>query len=105
MVHPRYYWLEVDPSEAKAGQRLTATVDGQAIELTTDPGAEHPIKTVSLHLLDRLIDLDHPVTVTWNGVQVFEGLAKRTRNAVERSLASSLSPDQCGTALLELKLE
>lgn len=105
VLHPRYYWLQVDPNEAKPGQRITATVQGQTIDLESDPSAKHPVKAVTLHLLDRLIDLDHPITVMWNGSEVFSGKAERTRTAVEKSVASSLSRDQCGTTVLEIQLD
>jgi hypothetical protein len=103
--HPRFYWLEVSLEAAKTKQQITASVEGQAIELTTDPVAKHPVKAVKLHLLDELIDLDHPITVTWNGTEVFSGKPERSRRAVEKSFASSLSREQCGTAVLELKLD
>lgn len=98
--HSRFYWLEVDPAEAKKGQRITAAAHGQTIELTTETDTKHPVKAVTLHLTDRLVDLDHPITVTWNGTQIFQGPVPRTRQGIERSLATSLSQPCCGTAML-----
>ncbi|MFT5733825.1 MAG: poly(3-hydroxybutyrate) depolymerase/transglutaminase-like putative cysteine protease [Planctomycetota bacterium] len=100
VVHARYYWLEVEQSKAKPRQRVEATVDGQTITIATDPGAAHPVTELTLHLLDRLVDLDRPLTVTWNGVVVHEGTVERTREAVERSLSSSMTREQCGTTTL-----
>ncbi len=102
VTHARSYWLEVDPAAAKGGQRIEASAEGQTIHVVTDASAAHPVESLTLHLIDKLIDLDQPIRVTWNGDTVFEGKVLRTRAAVERSLASSLTREQCGTATLTI---
>ncbi|QDV05044.1 Transglutaminase-like superfamily protein [Planctomycetes bacterium Poly30] len=105
VLHARYYWLQVDPKQAKARQRIEATVDGQTIEIVTDPKAADPVTEVTLHLIDRLIDLDQPITLRWNGSEVFRGKILRTRSAVERSLATSPTREVCGTAVLTVSVQ
>jgi predicted esterase len=80
------YWLRIDRLDdegtGKAGQKPVAgidgEIDGQAVRLHSDGVAK-----VTLCLASEMMDLDQPVTVTWNGTRVFEG-------KVERSLRTML---------------
>jgi hypothetical protein len=55
-------------------------------------------------LSDRIIDLDKPVTVTWNDKKVFEDNVQRSLQSIEQSLQRRLDKEQAATAILELKL-
>ncbi|MEM9382340.1 MAG: transglutaminase domain-containing protein [Planctomycetota bacterium] len=97
VAHERFYWLAVSKGEADDRARVEAEVEGQEIAIASNDAAR-----LTLHLHDRLVDLDRPFTVTWNGVVVHEGEVARTRAAIEASLASRADPRMCATALLSV---
>lgn len=95
----RFYWLAVEPEHAKPRSLITASVSGQRIEIES---ADVP--AVTLRLRDELIDLDRPIEVVANGETVFKGVALRTEEAIERSLAERFDPRTAATALLRVEL-
>lgn len=98
VTHDRFYWLQIpDGSQAKAGDRIDARVEGQAI--TVDGAVPAGL---TLRLSDRLVDLDRPVRVTVNGRLAFAGKVPRTAAAIVRSLEERLDPASAATALLRL---
>ncbi len=98
VTHDRLYWLQVPTAAAKAGQRITAVVNGREIAIDGDvpPG-------LSLHLSDTLLDLDQPLTVKVNGKSVHEGKVPRTITAIQAALTARPDASQCGSAVLVLK--
>src|SRR6185369_8785813 len=66
VTHPRFYWLAVPPTEAKAKNKIIAEVDGQTIVLTGDIP-----KGMTLRLSDALLNLDRSLRVLVNGRKVF----------------------------------
>ncbi|WP_288410229.1 hypothetical protein [uncultured Sphingomonas sp.] len=98
VTHDRFYWLQIpDGSQAKAGDRIDARVEGQAITIEGAVPAG-----LTLRLSDRLVDLDRPVRVTVNGRLAFAGKVPRTAAAIVRSLEERLDPASAATALLRL---
>lgn len=96
VTHARFYWLSLSaPAVAKAGQHLTATVDGNRIDLTGEVPAG-----LRLHLDDELLDLDRPVTVVVEGKQVWSGMVPRTAAALLADLAERADRRLAGCALL-----
>ncbi len=88
VTHDRFYWLEVPPAQAAAGQEITAHRHGQTISLTASPG----VRSVTVLLNDAMLDLDQPVTVEANGKPLFSGPLPRTPATLERTLASRGDP-------------
>lgn len=99
VTHTRFYWLEVSPEQAAAGREVVAWVDGQSVHIESGD-----VDAVRVHLRDELIDLDSPVQVVANGQVVFEGVVRRTRETIERSLAARRDPRAASTARIEVKL-
>jgi len=95
VAHDRLYWLGSDAEHRGARARVEATVEAQHIAITSED-----VTRLTLHLHDRLIDLDKAITVTWNGAPAFEGEVPRTRAAIEASLAGRPDPSLGATALL-----
>ncbi len=95
--HDKFYWLQVPASAAKPGQKIIATVKGQAVTLTGDIP-----KGWTLRLNDALLNLDEPVVVTVNGQQVFQGKVPRTEAVIRTALTERLDAQICPTALLTL---
>lgn len=99
VTHTRFYWLEVEPEQAAAGRQVAAWVDGQTICVESGD-----VEAVRLHLRDELIDLNEPVQVIANGQVVFEGLVRRTREAIDRSLAGRRDPRAASMAQVDVKV-
>ncbi|MEH3039918.1 MAG: hypothetical protein PGN21_07630 [Sphingomonas paucimobilis] len=98
VTHDRFYWLHLpDAAQAKAGDRIDARVEGQAITLDGAVPAG-----MTLRLSDRLVDLDRPVRVTVNGRRAFTGKVPRTAAAIVRSLIERADPASAATAMLRL---
>ena len=95
--HHQFYWLQVPADTSKPGQKMVATVKGQAVGLVGDIP-----KGTALRLSDALLNLDEPVTVSVNGVQVFQGQVPRTEVVIRAALTERLDPQLCPTALLTL---
>lgn len=87
VTHARFYWLEVEEKDRKAGAEVRAEVDGQRIKVTTDG-----VGAVTLLLCDAMIDLDKPITVSLNGADYRVRPARRTIAGVAESLAERADP-------------
>ncbi len=99
VVSGRFYWLSVDPKNAKAGDLIDAVCSEQTITITTTN-----VKELTLRLSDELLDLDKEISVVWNGVPVFKGKVLRTKEAIAQSLKERFDRQGIATALLPLKL-
>jgi len=98
VTHDRFYWLHLpEAAQAKAGDRIDARVDGQAITIDGAVPAG-----LTLRLSDRLVDLDRPVRVSVNGRVAFAGKVPRTAAAIVRSLEERADPASAATAMLRL---
>jgi len=58
VVHNRFYWLQVEPGTAKAGDQIIAEVHDGKVRITACSRAD-----ITLLLSDRLLPLDTPLTV------------------------------------------
>jgi dienelactone hydrolase len=96
--HPRFYWLEMDPSSAASRARVEAEVDGRLIRIATSD-----VDTLKLHLHDNLLDLDLPVTVEWNNEVVFQGMCQRSRESIELSLVTRDDPKIIASSVLTVQ--
>jgi predicted esterase len=80
------YWIRIDSLEdegtGKAGEKPKGGIDGELDGQTVRLHSEG-VSRITLCLASEMVDLDAPLTVTWNGKTVFEG-------KVERSLATML---------------
>lgn len=87
-VHDRFYWLAVPKAEAKAGQDINAERNGQSISVTAK-GISH----VTLLLNDAMLDMDQPVTITFNGTTLPPRKVTRTVAIMQRTLEERGDPD------------
>ena len=99
LIHPRLYWLAVDPAKARAGDEITARFKDGRISLKIN----RPIE-VSLLLDDALVDLDQPlVVVSEDGARpLFSGTPTRTLRSLHSSLATRPQPPLLAAARIEL---
>jgi len=98
-ITSRFYWLQIPEKHLGRGQRLTAEVDGQAINIT----AEKTPRLV-VRLSDQLLNLDKPVMITVNGEEKFSGKVKRSAREIIKSLDQRGDPASAATASVMLKL-
>ncbi|TWT80721.1 Alpha/beta hydrolase family protein [Planctomycetes bacterium CA13] len=98
VTHDRFYWLKIPEGTAKKGTTITATVNGQHIELS----GEIPTGT-RIRLSDNLLDLDQDVQVSVNNKAAFSRRVHRSIKVLEKTLAERL--DLAAAASAEIILE
>ena len=98
-ITSRFYWLQILEKDLNNGQRLTAEVDGQSINIT----AEKTPRLV-VRLSDQLLNLDKPVMITVNGEEKFSGKVRRSAREIIKSLQQRGDPASASTANVMLKL-
>ena len=88
VLHDRSYWLAVDEENRKARSTVVAEIDGQQITVeSTD------LTNVTLHLDDRLVDLDEPIHVIANGRASGPIRLERTIAPLATTLSERGDPD------------
>jgi hypothetical protein len=81
-VHDRFYWLAVPMDQARTGQLIIASRDGQTINIEKADG----VKSVTLLLNDAMLNLDQPVVINMAGKQLFKGTLDRTIGELQMTL-------------------
>ncbi len=96
VLHNRFSWLANDAP--KAGDLVTAEVNGQTITLTTEN-----VKKLTLRLNDKLVNLDKKIIVKdGSGKELFKGKVKRSAETITKSLSERLDVSSVATAELEV---
>ncbi len=99
VLHTRFSWLANDAP--KAGDLVTAEVNGQTITLTTEN-----VKKLTLRLNDKLVNLDKEIIVKdGSGKELFKGKIERSTEAITKSLKERLDVSSVATAELEVSFE
>ncbi len=101
VIHRRFYWLAVDPKQARAGQELVVSRNGQEFEVEKADG----IDQFQLVLNDKQADLDQPVQVKFKGKTVAEMQPMRTLENIWESLKQRPDPESVTSAKIEVKLK
>lgn len=98
VIHERFYWLKIpDKSQAKKGDKIIATVDGQTIRLEGDVPAG-----IELRLSDELLDLDKEIQVTVNGRGRDPVKATRTAAMILESLEERHDVSAVAVAMIKV---
>jgi hypothetical protein len=100
-THDRFYWLAVPPGDAKPGALVEARLDKQTIEILK---AEKASKLL-VRLDDRMLDLDKPVKVAYQGKVLFEGMAPRTASTMIKTLIGRSDPKMTFDAEVLVSIE
>jgi hypothetical protein len=100
VVHDRFYWLAVQPDQAKGGQKIVASRQGNTI---TIDHSDAPELTLLLH--DDMVDLDQPIQVLFAGQEVFNGKVDRTAAQLATTLISRGDPRAVFSAALPVRLK
>ena len=101
VIHRRFYWLAVDPKQARAGQELVVSRNGQEFEVEKADG----IDQFQLVLNDKQADLDQPVRVKFKGKTVAEMQPMRTLENIWESLKQRPDPESVTSARIEVKIK
>lgn len=86
--HDRSYWLAVPPNEANGDSLVVADREGQTVRLSK----VEKIRNLIVRLDDRMLDLDTPVTVTWDGKELYRGTPSRTIGTMLKTLVGRGDP-------------
>ena len=88
VTHDQFSWLAVPPGEAHAGATVVASVVGQEVRVEQLEG----VKTLTIRLDDRLVDLDQPVKILVLGQTRFEGKLPRSAATLAKTLNERNDP-------------
>ena len=97
VLRPSFYWLQAPASELKRGQRVRLTCEDNRIEIS-----ECTYSQLTLWLCDELVDLDRPVTVSYQGRTLFRGKLQRTRENMRQSLSERGDLSYCFPAKVKI---
>jgi predicted esterase len=87
VTHDRFYWLAIPKEDAKGGQDITGERSGQNISVTAKANPR-----VTILLNDAMLDMDQPVTVTWNGKALEPRRVDRTVATIRRTMEERSDP-------------
>jgi dienelactone hydrolase len=97
VTHDRFYWLKLDAADAKGGDQIVATVDGQNVKVASDN-----VRRVTVRLNDQLLDLDQPVKLQFGENEAIEVTAPRTIATLAKTLAERGDPASMYSAEVEV---
>ncbi len=89
VTHSRFYWLAVPSKEEKAGTEIIVSRKGQTFTLEKVDG----LQSLTIRLNDKMVNMDKPVTVTYEGNTLFKGLVPRLLNIQYQTLHERGDPE------------
>lgn len=95
----RKYNLQV--TNPKQGDRLVVSYDKKTNSVTIE---ESDYDGVTIWLNDSMLDLDSPVTIYYQGDEIFNGIAKRTEENITQSIEGRYDPSYAFSAKVEVDL-
>ncbi len=87
-LHPDLYWLSVANDQMKTGRTVVASYEGNSIRIETND-----YDTVLVRLNDKMMNLDKPIELWYDGKRIFRGKVKRTLGVVQQTVANRNDPD------------
>lgn len=88
VLKTQFYWLGVPTAQAKTGRQLIATCKANKINIL-----KSDYDTVYIYLNDKLLNLNKPVVVQWQGQEIFRGKAKRNMLPIWQSIENRTDKD------------
>jgi hypothetical protein len=92
-----FYWLGIPASAARAGAQATVQQRGNTFTIER---CDYP--TLYIDLNDKMTDLDGPVRVMREGVEIFNGIVHRREWRIRESVRERADPDYIFSARLEI---
>jgi len=87
-VRKHFYWLSVPQSSAVKGHTVFASYQDQEIDIQRNDN-----DTLYLHLNDKMMNLDKPVTILQNGKVLFKGKVARSKKLIQQTYADRRDAD------------
>ena len=81
VVRPSMYWVGVNPADARPGMTVVAELAGNEVKIVK---SDYP--KLRVYLNDKMVDMDKPVKVTYQGRILFEGKVERTMGCLSKTL-------------------
>jgi len=98
-THQRFYWLAVRGNSIKGRSRIVANVDAQTVTIESSTVPE-----IVILLNDKMLDLDHDVTVLYRGKTLYQGLVARQQKVIARTLSERGDPTSLFCAEIVVKI-
>ena len=79
VVHNRFYWLKVDKPQINS--LIIASINKQTVTIE-----KATVPDFTIRLNDEMLDMDKQVIVMYLGTEIFNGIVKRTRETLLKSI-------------------
>jgi hypothetical protein len=99
VVRPTFYWLEAPIDECRHQAMVVAEYQGNTIDILR---CDYSRLTICLN--DQMVDLDQPITIRYQGKNVFQGKIKRTIIHLQTTLDKRGDLRYSYPAVIEVKL-
>lgn len=82
-----FNWLELDDDQINGKSLIRAQFSNNVYSITTND-----VSRLNVRVSHAMVDLSRPVTVTWNGKQVFNGIVQVNNDAISKSISLYADP-------------
>lgn len=86
-LHPDFYWLAAPDGQLKAGREVVASYRDNTITIE-----KNDYDTLMVRLNDRMMDLNKPIDVRYEGKRIFRGKIKRTLGTLQQTITNRNDP-------------
>jgi hypothetical protein len=100
VLHERQYWLSVDRKDVEPGDQVVARYDNRTIRIERSD-----VSSLRIRLNDRMMNLDKPVRVMYDGKTVFRGRTPRTIQTLVQTIEERGDPAAVYSSELKIKLK
>ncbi len=97
-LHPDFYWLAAPNSQLKTGREAIASYKGNTIRIE-----KNDYDTLRVRLNDRMMNLDRPIDVLYDGKRIFRGKVNRTLAIVQQTVMNRSDPGLIFSAEIEIR--
>lgn len=101
-IRARFYWIAAPADEVNSnslGKVAIANIDGNTVNIE-----KCDYKGLTIYLNDKLVNLDQPVKVVYNGKTLFEGKVARTLENMVASFEEREDPSYIFCSKIEVKI-
>lgn len=99
VTKPDFYWISAPANEIKRSMEVITTMEGNTINI-----AKCDYSSLTLSLNDKMMNLDKPVTVIYQGKTLFKGRVKREKSTMRSTLYTRNDPAYIFPVQIEIKL-
>ena len=100
VTKPHFYWLSAPANELKRGMEVIATIDGNTITID-----KCDYSSLILSLNDKMVNLDLPVIVSYQGKTLFNGKVNRQSAVMRSTLFSRNDPAYMFPAQIQVRIK